>query len=75
MEAKTLELNVNGSSTIVRRAERAVVNIDVSFMSNDTREAASGEVIKTVNNLQEMFKEHCPQTPEGIAADVSLVTF
>lgn len=73
MEAKSLELNINGSSTIIRRAERAVVNINVSF-SSESRESASKEVISTVNTLQEMFKGHCPQTAEGVATDDAAIT-
>ncbi|KAL9622338.1 MAG: hypothetical protein Q9160_003349 [Pyrenula sp. 1 TL-2023] len=73
MEVKPLELKINGSSTIIRRAERAVVSINI-FYSSDQHESAAGEVIKTVNALQEKFKVHCPRTTEGVATDDAAIT-
>ena len=73
MAPQPLELEINGTSTINRRAERAVVTVDI-FSSGPTREGVSAEVIAASNKLQDMLRPHNPQTSEGIAAPDAAIT-
>ncbi|KAL9106039.1 MAG: hypothetical protein Q9227_008882 [Pyrenula ochraceoflavens] len=73
MAAEKLELKIDGTSTIHRRAERAVLTVDVSAIGS-SRESVSEEVIAASNRLQDMLRPHNPQTSEGIAAPDAAIT-
>lgn len=68
-----LEINVKGTATVSRLAERAVLDLAV-YSEGSNQDVVSQEVTSTVNNLRNMSKELAPKTKNGAAAPNAAVT-
>jgi lambda repressor-like predicted transcriptional regulator len=59
-----VKITAQGTSTIFRQAERAVIHVRVSS-DGTSQENVSKEVTSTANELREMLKRLAPKTEKG----------
>src|ERR1700712_2264692 len=71
---KPLEINVSGTSTISRSAERAIVTIHVTS-SGPSQSDVSANVVNTANSLQESLRSLSPKDSEGQSIPGAAVTY
>lgn len=73
--APPLIIKVNGESTLIRRAERGILNATVTS-TNSSQQSASEDVIKTSNKLRDILVGLAPKDAEGLAtADAPVTLF
>jgi uncharacterized protein YggE len=70
---KTLKIVVQGTSSITRTAERAIVSIQVSTEGKD-REYVSNQAMTTAKELQTRFTQLSQETKSGESIDAAAVT-
>lgn len=59
-----LEINVQGSGSAIRRAERALLVLEATSGQRNTQEEASRLVTLTANKIRDTITPHCPQDEE-----------